>query len=493
MSNMAMKPWVVQKFGGTSVGKFPRQIAEDIINIYDKDHSVVAVCSARSTNIKAEGTTTRLLEATDQALKLGGNFKKIIETIRADHLNAAKTHIPNDELVEALERDINRECDEAIKILEASRILDEISNRTMDLVLSVGEKLSCMFMAAVITSTGRKAVYVDFSRLRTGPGDINQEFYDVLKDKMADEIHKIGDAIPVVTGFFGLVPGGLISTVGRGYTDLCAALIAVGLRAEELQIWKEVDGIFSADPRKVPTARLLDQITPEEAAELTYYGSEVIHPFTMEQVIQARIPIRIKNVMRPKGQGTRIFPENDSIPGDETPLHPPIPVSPSFVNLQQAAKGPTAVTSKSNILVLNIHSNKTRKSHGFLAHVFGVLDKWKLVVDLISTSEVHVSMAIHAAVPDVPLADALVELRKFGSVDVTRKLCIVSLVGTQMKQLVGIAGKMFTTLAEAGVNLEMISQGASEINISCVVDERDSLKAVNVLHHRLLSQPLSLH
>lgn len=102
------------------------------------------------------------------------------------------------------------------------------------------------------------------------------------------------DAIPVLTGYFGVVPGGLLNGVGRGYTDLCAALGAVGVQAEELQIWKEVDGIFTADPRKVPNARLLDSVTPEEAAELTYYGSEVIHPFTMEQVIKAKIPIRIK-------------------------------------------------------------------------------------------------------------------------------------------------------------------------------------------------------
>src|SRR6185295_14183477 len=110
-------------------------------------------------------------------------------------------------------------------------------------------------------------------------------------------------------GFFGQVPGSILCSIGRGYTDLCAALIAVGIGAKELQIWKEVDGIFTADPRKVPTARLLPVITPEEAAELTYYGSEVIHPFTMNQAIRASIPIRIKNIQNPDGNGTVIFPD----------------------------------------------------------------------------------------------------------------------------------------------------------------------------------------
>jgi aspartate kinase len=376
------------------------------------------------------------------------------------------------------------------KFLSASQIIDEVSPRTLDHIMSAGEKLACMFMAAVFNDRGVKAKYVDLSRvIPHGIGASNgldADFYKALTEQIVEAVCAVGDQVPVVTGFFGMIPGGLLNGVGRGYTDLCAALVAVGLQAEELQVWKEVDGIFSADPRKVPTARLLDRITPEEASELTYYGSEVIHPFTMEQVIRARIPIRIKNVMNPHGGGTMIFPDRESRAGEQTPLHPPIITAGDSPLGTATVKQPTAVTTKSNIIVLNVHSNKKNHSHGFLARVFTALDKWKLTVDLISTSEVHVSMALHSNLPESSLKDALVELRQYGSVDVTRKLCIVSLVGKQMKQLVGIAGRMFTTLAEADINLEMISQGASEINISCVIDERDSLKALNVLHQRLL-------
>lgn len=485
---MSQKPWLVQKYGGTSVGKFPLQIAKDVVAKYEQDYRVVVVCSARSSNVKSQGTTTCLIRAADNALAPDGNSKDIIEEIRQDHLRAAREVIEDPVRLAELQQEISTKCMEANRVLDACEILCEVSTRTFDLVLSIGELLSCIFLAAVIRSTGRDATVVDLSHIFTDKqaSDLNGEFYGTLSVKIAEAIKSVGDAVPVVTGFFGLVPGGLINSVGRGYTDLCAALAAVGLRANELQVWKEVDGIYTADPRKVPTARLLSQITPEEAAELTYYGSEVIHPFTMDQVIRARIPIRIKNVMNPTGNGTVVFPTNDSLPGVETPVHPPIAVTPSRLNLA-LRNGPTAVTSKSNILVLNVHSNKTRQSHGFFARVFTTLDKWRLVVDLISTSEVHVSMAIHAGVPQASLTDALQELRQIGTVDVTRKLCIVSLVGTHMKQFVGLASKMFTTLAEAGINIEMISQGASEINISCVIAEKDGLKALNVLHHKLLN------
>lgn len=499
------RPWVVQKFGGTSVGKFPLKIAKEIVAEYEKDARTVVVCSARSNNVKAQGTTTCLLRATDYAVQRK-NFREVIEGIRDDHLVAAEAAITgHPEIRKELEKAITDECANVLRILDASCVLDEVSPRTMDLVLSAGEKLSCLFVVAVLKSIGQNAELVDLTRVlscsaactphATEPIKLDRAFYADLESRMASAVKHTANAqtnasgqraIPVVTGFFGLLPGGLINNIGRGYTDLCAALCAVGLNAEELQIWKEVDGIFTADPRKVPDARLLDQITPEEAAELTYYGSEVIHPFTMDQVIQAHIPIRIKNVMKPRGAGTKVFP---------TPQQMMVAAKATTMSAEEKEKldkldthkGPTAITSKGNIIVLNIISNRTRQSHGFLAQVFGVLDRWRLVVDLISTSEVHVSMAIHESSPEMPVTEALREIRQYGTVDVIENLSIVSLVGTKMKQHVGIAAQMFSTLATAGVNIEMISQGSSEINISCVISASQVLKAIRTLHERLLS------
>jgi len=245
--------------------------------------------------------------------------------------------------------------------------------------------------------------------------------------------------------------------IGRGYTDLCAALVAVGLNAEELQVWKEVDGIFTADPTKVPTARLLSSITPSEAAELTFYGSEVIHHLTMDQVVKAQppIPIRIKNVKNPRGSGTIVVPDPVQSPAQQIKRS-----RPSDASLRKTPKRPTAVTIKDNITVINVHSNKRSISHGFFAKVFSILNNHRISVDLISTSEVHVSMAIHQVSSSIHhFEKAKEELEECGDVSILLDMAILSLVGAEMKNMVGIAGRMFSTLGEHNVNIEMISQG----------------------------------
>jgi len=266
----------------------------------------------------------------------------------------------------------------------------------------------------------------------------------------------------------------------------------------ELQIWKEVDGVFTADPRKVPTARLIPSISPDEAAELTYYGSEVVHPFTMEQVIRCKIPIRIKNVENPMGRGTVIRPESEAtdeppVPDLETlvregtPLSVVADIASEAEERHRRKRLPTAVTIKEHILILNVNSNRKSVSHGFLAGIFGTLDNFGVVVDLISTSEVHVSMAIEdCGLSKKVIARLVRELEKIGTVSVHPDMAILSLVGHQMRNMVGIAGRMFSTLAEGNINIEMISQGASEINISCVIEARDAAKALNLIHQSCL-------
>ena len=364
-----------------------------------------------------------------------------------------------------------------IRLLEAAQTLGETSPRSRDKVMSAGEKLSCRFMTALLQDRGIDAEYVDLADVINFKvsHSLDQEFYDNVATGMAQRLQGIPDKVPVITGYFGAIPRGLLTTVGRGYTDLCAALVAVGIKAKELQVWKEVDGIFTADPRKVPTAQLISQISPAEAAELTFYGSEVIHPSTMDQVIRARIPIRIKNVMNPRGGGTIIYPDSPSemdsaLSGGGPQLFRSR--SSSRLTEGKTPKRPTAITMKHKILVMNIHSNKRSLSHGFFAGIFATLDKWRLSVDVISTSEVNMSMALHSEAPlytgggddeyeivDQDLHGAIEELRSFGTVDIIPDMAIISLVGKQMKKMVGVAGKMFSTLGENNVNIEMISQG----------------------------------
>ncbi|KAG8923315.1 Aspartokinase [Tulasnella sp. 418] len=543
--------WLVQKYGGTSVGKFAAQIAEEVVPTYLDQHKLAIVCSARSGTTKALGTTNLLLRAASEALRPSSNatpsaitsgyqtpsyfgrsgaqtpspprsssspplatfngftslnsigpaaFSITVDLIRSEHIKAARELIRSPGLLKELETEIERDCEGLRGYLHAAQIIDEISPRSKDSIVGVGERLACKLVAAVLRDRGVDAEVVSLENivppideLDALEGDdhvLSQEFYDNLSRIVGERIRQCGSRVPVVTGFFGPVPGSLLRQIGRGYTDLLAALLAVGLQASELQIWKEVDGIFTADPRKVPTARLVPIISPEEAAELTYYGSEVIHPFTMDQAIRKKIPIRIKNVENPTGGGTVIHPDPDI--ETATPDSPETPIaanlnqharngSVSSLN-QKSRKVPTAVTIKDNIVILNVTSNRKTISHGFLARIFGILDKFGVTVDLISTSEVHVSMAIENLVGRKGIDKLVKELEKTGSVSVHTEMAILSLVGKHMKNMVGIAGRMFTSLADGGVNIEMISQGASEINISCVIDGKDAVKALNLIH-----------
>ncbi|KAF9226234.1 aspartate kinase [Gyrodon lividus] len=557
--------WLVQKFGGTSVGKFSVQIAKNIVSSYVDQHKVAIVCSARSGSTKALGTTNLLLRAASEAKKppatktasrsgtmtpvtngmfgrpseapsprtrssssprsssptsihsltplttpqAGQSFPEFnatVDLIRSEHLAAAKASIESPEILHELEAEIERDCDWLRSFLFAAQVIDEISPRSRDSIIGFGERLGCKLMTATLRDQGIDAEYVsledvvpvtDDGEPGYSEGSLDQTFYDGVAAAVGERVKQCAPRIPVVTGFFGPVPGSLLRQVGRGYTDLLSALLAVGLEASELQIWKEVDGIFTADPRKVPTARLIPLISPDEAAELTYYGSEVVHPFTMEQVIRRKIPIRIKNVENPSGGGTVIHPDPDEVVGNGTDLYSSFITNIPFTSPKDGPKTkrlPTAVTIKERIVVLNVNSNKKSVSHGFLARIFGTLDRFGVVVDLISTSEVHVSMAIEDNLSRKIMDRLVSELQKSGTVSIHPEMAILSLVGKQMRNLVGISGRMFQTLAQGNVNIEMISQGASEINISCVIQARDAVKALNLIHQSCLQiKPEGVH
>ena len=438
----------------------------------------------------------RLLKAAAEAAKSNTHaYKSIVTSIRDDHVQAAISTFQSPSLLAKLTIEIERETHDLMKYLIAADTLGEVSPRTLDIIISKGEILSCYFITALLQDRGLDAYVIDVSSIRTveaPTGDVNQGFYEDYAEALRPVFRECGNRVPVVTGFFGPVPGGLLSHVGRGYTDLCAALVAISLGASELQILKEVEGIHSADPRKVPTARLLSTITPSEAAELTFYGSEVIHPSTMEQVIRESIPIRIRNVTNPSGTGTTILPESmNPLTSNNITSSPRVPTPPSFRSrksgisstLTNRAKRPTAVTVKNRILVINLRSNKRTSSRGFLERTFAILDKWRLSVDLIASSEVNVSMAFYChrelvvrgsnnnnnaeddkgegqrRIVDADLRGAVDELAQLGAVELVDEMAIVSLVGQEMKNMVGISGAMFSVLGKHNINIEMISQG----------------------------------
>lgn len=262
--------WIVQKFGGTSVGKFAKEIAVDIVKKYNQNNQIAVVCSARSTQTKSEGTTTRLLLAAELATDdKEDEFKHVLKLIKDDHIANAERSIKDQALREDLIEDTINEINNVERLLDACCVIGEISPRSLDNIMSCGEKLSCLFMTALLNDNDVPAHYINLSNiineldynnntnLTNNERSLDPFFYKQLAKRMADEILNLEPGVvPVLTGFFGPVPGGLLNSVGRGYTDLCAAVCAVGLAANELQIWKEVDGIFTADPRKVKSARL---------------------------------------------------------------------------------------------------------------------------------------------------------------------------------------------------------------------------------------------
>jgi len=454
--------YIVQKFGGTSLGRADRMkaVAEIVRGSLEHDRVIVAL-SAMSSYVKAEGTTSRLIEAADAALNRK-DFYRIIDQLEEYHLATAR-QIIGEPFQEQVVGQVDCELKSLKSFLEAINVIGEISPRSHDVIISTGEKLSALIFTGLLNSMGIDAEYVNLDALIDKPfAEANHEFYACTRAGLKKRIGLCGSKVPVLTGYFGFVPGGIIQSIGRGYTDLTAALTAAAVGARELQIWKEVDGVFSADPRKVEDAHVLESITPDEAAELTYFGSEVIHPFTMEQVIRANIPIRIKNTLNPSAAGTIIDPNLV----DKGPSRPA-----------------TAVTAKRSTTVVNIASNRMLMAYGFMARVFNVFEKYGIVIDLIATSEVSVSMTIDSS---KNLDRAIADLKELGEVTVRRNLAILSLVGRGQKHCVGLAGRMFSELGREKINIEMISQGASEINISCVIEDEHADRALRVIHSALV-------
>jgi len=249
-------------------------------------------------------------------------------------------------------------------------------------------------------------------------------------------------------------------------------LVAAAFKASALQVWKESDGVFTGNPTKLPRARLLHHVTPREAAELTYFGNEVLHPFTMECAIEAHIPIHILNTFKPTSPGTVIDPHRKT-------------------NETQASQGIVAVCSKKNITVLNLSSNRLLGSATFLAKVFELFAKHRVKVDLISTTEANLSLTIHESVPQSRISALAEDLMPYGQCTLFPKRAIVSCIGEGMKHQVGLAAQMFSCLSDAGINFEMITQGASEINMSVVIDQKDVDRAIELVHGRFLEKTSS--
>ena len=332
-----------------------------------------------------------------------------------------------------------------------------------DRALAFGERFAAALFAAGLERAGVPARAVDAGEAglvtdaRFGAAHPLPEATAGLREGLAAR-----PPLPVVTGFIGRTADGETTTLGRGGSDYSAALIGAALDADEIQIWTDTSGMLSADPRVVPEARVVPRLTFAEASELATFGARVLHPKTLLPAIERGIPVRILNTARPDDPGSRIADDA----GD-----------------RDAAGGDVkSIAGKRGITAVTIASTRMLLAHGFLARVFEVFCRHRIVVDLVTTTEVSISVTVD---DEAGLAEAIAELEGIGHVEVRRGLAVIAVVGEGAPRRIGLAGQVFTLLGGVGIAIEMISQGASRVNLSFVVREQDADRAVRLLHRGL--------
>jgi len=432
---------LVMKFGGTSVGNAD-SIKEVVSVIRDyAGKQPVVVVSALSK------VTDMLIEAAQKAV----NGEISVDEIRERHLEVIKQLNLNAAIVEP-------ELNELEHALTGVSYVKKLIPELYAMVASFGERMSSKIIAAYAKSTGLNATAYNAFDLGLKTNS-NYEEAEVLPESYNLIPVGIGNIkqgeIPIVTGFIAKDASGSITTLGRGGSDYTASIFAAALNAEEVQIWTDVDGIMTADPKIVPSAKTISKISFSEAAELAFFGARVLHPKAIIPAVSKNIPVRILNTFNRSSSGTVIVKD---------------------ANNNELM---TAIACKRNISTINISSPKMLLAYGFMEMIFNAFAKNKISVDIISTSEVSVSITVDAK---YDLTELVKELNKLGTVNVAHGKASISLVGHGVKHTPGIAGILFGTLAEASINTEMISMGASEINISFVVEEKDVEEAVKQLH-----------
>ncbi len=447
---------IVMKFGGTSVAD--AQAIEQVIAIVKSKLSrrplVVASAMAKITD--------RLIECAQlaRAGQESAAQKLITEEIATRHQQAVTQLIPAGPRGQALQATLDRYINELRTLAHGLAILGELSPRSLDAIASYGERLSTLILAAALQERGLSAELVDARQCIITDENFTKAtpLLDLSAERARALLWPILDrgAVPVTQGFIGSTRQGVTTTLGRGGSDYSAAIIGALLDAEAIEIWTDVDGILTADPKLVPQARLLERVTFQEAAELAYFGAKVLHPNTILPAVEKNIPVYVYNTKRPQARGTQI---TASTPTTTRP------------NLLQS------IAYKKGITTINIYSTRMLLAHGFLRAIFEIFDRFETSVDLVATSEVSVSLTID----ETRHLDRIIsELQRFSTVTVEQQKAIICLVGEGMRETPGIAARAFGAIRD--ININMISQGASEINVSFIVDESDVPTVVQRLH-----------
>jgi bifunctional aspartokinase / homoserine dehydrogenase 1 len=457
----------VMKFGGTSVGNGECiSRAADIVARASEEGSVVAVVSAMG------GVTNRLMEAAQASaegdMAAGGN---LAETLRRQHQEAIEILIGDGDKRAQLAAELNKIIDAVTGLCRGTALLRELTPRTLDAISSVGERLSARLLASALRELGLNAVAVEATELivtdnqsgRAGPllAETRERATARLAPLLAER------SVPVVTGFIGATVDGKLTTLGRGGSDYSATILGAVLDAKRIIIWTDVDGVLTADPRLVPEARTLQEISYNEAAELAYFGAKVLHPKTLRPVSEAGIPVWIRNSFFPERDGTKITATG----------HP-------------TRRGVKAITAMSNVTLITVGGRGIVGLPGVAAKTFTAAASAQANVLLISQSSSGSDICFIIDSGDAPRTVA--ELRAAFASDLAHKevehiivnedIAIVAVVGDRMRGTPGIAGRTFSALGRRRINIIAIAQGSSEYNVSLVVDAGAMGEVVQALH-----------
>lgn len=441
---------IVMKFGGSSVADAAcmRIVAERVREYQAESPLVVLSAMGKTTN--ALFAMARQAEQGDMHGAVQGHLALI-----AHHQMSVEGLFPGGaprDLMEALQQ----EYAELLLLLRGVALLRELSPRSMDAIAAFGERLSTRIFAAYIDAPWVDARTVLRTDGRFGEGQPQPE---AIRQLSAEHLAPLlGEGRVVVTqGYIGATAEGLTTTLGRGGSDFSAALLGAAMGAAEVQIWTDVEGVLTCDPRLVPDAQPLPVLSFAEAAELAAFGAKVLHPATVQPAVEANIPVTVRHTQRPHGAFTTLTREGGS------------------------SRAITALATRGPITVLTVTSTRMLHQAGFLARLFEVFGRHGVSVDLVATAEVSVSCTVEA---DADLDPLLQELSSFATVAQVRDRAIVAVVGEHIKRTPGIAGRMLAALGD--IHVEMLSMGANEINLSLVVPQGAVPEALRRLHVELL-------
>jgi aspartate kinase len=439
---------IIMKFGGTSLANEERiQNAARIIQARADQHPVIV------TSAMSQITNTLIASAHAAHDKDEQTVKDNLALIREKHFAIVK------------DKDIRAEIEKLLKKLEdrchGIMMVEELSPHTLDVVSSLGERMSSWLMVETLRNLGLKAERFDSRELVRTDGQFGgaEVQWDITCKQITEKVAPLiaQGIIPVVTGFIGSTEDGTTTTLGRGGSDYSASILGVCLGASNIQIWTDVDGMMTSDPRLIENARSLEKISFREAAELAYFGAKVLHPKTIQPAIEANIPVKILNTMKPDGKGTTILNT------DEVSEH-----------------SIKAIAFKKKITVINICSTRMFGPFGFLAKIFDTFAKHEVSVDVVATTEVSVSITVE----DGTFDDSLIQdLEEFSTVSVIPHQSIISVVGNGLKDDYRVEQKVFDALAKEKVPTEIVSKGASQINLTFIVKTDQVEKAVIGLHN----------